>query len=70
MLKCSECVYYERDEETGFGTCLFSEADKFAPCEEEDDPVYENEDYDNMSDEDWEQELNSEEDFDDEKVFE
>ena len=33
-------------------------------------PVYENEDYDNMSDEDWEQELNDEEDFDDEKVFE
>ena len=35
-----------------------------------DDPVYENEYFDNMSDEDWEQELNSEEDFDDEKFFE
>lgn len=35
-----------------------------------DDPVYENEDYDNMNEEDWEQELNDEEDFDDEKVFE
>lgn len=32
-----------------------------------DDPVYENEDYDNMSDEDWDMD---EEDFDDEKVFE
>lgn len=30
---------------------------------ESDDPVYENEDYDNMSDEDWEQELNDEEDY-------
>ena len=39
------------------------------PCEE-DDLVYENEDYVNMSDEDWEQVLNDEEDFDDEKVFE
>lgn len=30
----------------------------------------ENEQLDNMSDDDWEQELNDEEDFDDEKVFE
>ena len=36
----------------------------------EDEPVYENEQLDNMTDEDLEQELNSEEDFDDEKVFE
>ena len=35
-----------------------------------DEPVYENEQLDNMTDEDLEQELNSEEDFDDEKVFE
>lgn len=47
MLKCSECVYYERDEETGFGTCLFFEADKFAPCEEED---YEGEPYEDVVD--------------------
>lgn len=35
----------------------------------EDEPVYENEQLDNMTDEDLEQELNSEEDFDDEKFF-
>lgn len=29
-----------------------------------DDPVYENKDYDNMSDEDWEQEMNVEDDYD------
>lgn len=29
-----------------------------------DDPVYENEHLDNMSDEDWEQELNAEDDYD------
>lgn len=29
-----------------------------------DDPVYENEYFDNMSDEDWEQELNAEDDYD------
>lgn len=29
-----------------------------------DDPVYENEDYDNMSDEEWEQELNADDDYD------
>lgn len=31
-----------------------------------DDPIYENEYFDNMSDEDWEQELNAEDDYDDE----
>lgn len=34
------------------------------------EPVYKNEWLDDMSDEDWEQELNDEEDFDDEKIFE
>lgn len=29
-----------------------------------DDPVYENEYFDNMSDEDWEEELNAEDDYD------
>lgn len=64
MIKCSECMYYDKDKETGFAICSFSEADKFAPCEDA-DPVYENEYFDNMSDEDWEEELNGEEDFDD-----
>ena len=69
MVECKNCPYFYKGEDDDFCYCHF-EGNYLAPCEEDDGPVYENEDYDNMSDEDWEQELNDEEDFDDEKVFE
>ena len=74
MFKCENCPYHYKGEDDKFACCHF-EGNFLAPCEEDDDegepyedePVYENEQLDNMTDEDFEQELNSEEDFDDEK---
>ena len=61
MFTCGMCPYYSKDEETGFGVCLFSDPIYPPPCEEP-DPVYESEMFENMSDEELKEVF---EDFDD-----
>lgn len=70
MVECKNCPYYYKGEDDDFCYCHF-EGDYLAPCEEDyyedkdcdDWDKYDKEDDPNMSDEDWKQELNDEEDY-------